>query len=893
VRRTLIQLLLSGLVAEAAWGADCRFTLADQSDWNNQLGFYLALENSSSSSAPCPLASLKIALGVAGGGAWRFIVQTPNWQLNQDYTATAVIAPDHFELRLNGQLLARSYGPFTPKTGQAVWANTVPSWANAAAAYQTLQTGVKLESTDGLAASISFATAQLSPPIMLLAGGVNGASLAWNADATKTWTVTTTFRLLPAVSPSDYYPMIDRYGQAVAADWPAKIRSDSDLTAATALEHTKLEAWGVPSGYDAYGGVLDAPWKEQGTGYYRITQRGGMYWLVTPEGNPCFYIGLDTAPALTWDRTPVTGRADMFAELPASGAYSEAWGLNSWGQNDGTADISFNTVNMIRKYGDNWRATEQDLAVRRMKAWGFSGIGKWGDFMNSVPIMPVLSRSNTPSLSRHPDVFDASVQATFRADLANQINPRRTDPFVVGWSLGNEYDEIITTAETSAVLGMSSAVAAKRAFVDEALASTYAGDVAAMARAWGIRAATRNDLYAATNAAPPSADLEHLRQFYARAYYGFIYQTVKNLDPNHLYFGFWITPGWWENENDWRLIAPYCDAIGYDRYSDLFVEPYLDRLIRETAKPILLGEFSFPADYGLERGFRRYGVSAADDAQSGSKYSKWLDAAARNPWCIGVGWFQYRDEPVSGRGPGQGSDPVYGENFAFGMVDVGDRPKYDLVEQARTANLGAAQKRLTFQPPAVYPGGAVNAASFAAGAPVAPGSLIAIFGDNLDGATLRMDDFDAPILYSSQGQINAQVPWELAGQTTAQLVASNGNAIDVPLATYSPGIFVALPASARRGDYLTIYCNGLGPVSNQPATGERSPLLPLAETLLTPVVTIGNAPARVTYSGLTPTLIGLYQVNVQVPDDAPTGKDLPLQLQIGGATANRVAVTIE
>jgi uncharacterized protein (TIGR03437 family) len=270
-----------------------------------------------------------------------------------------------------------------------------------------------------------------------------------------------------------------------------------------------------------------------------------------------------------------------------------------------------------------------------------------------------------------------------------------------------------------------------------------------------------------------------------------------------------------------------------------------------------------------------------------------LDAAARNPWCIGVGWFQYRDEPVSGRGPGQGSDPVYGENYAFGMVDVGDRPKYDLVEQARAANLVAAQKRLTFQPPAVYPGGAVNAASFAAGAPVAPGSLIAIFGDHLDGSTLRMGDYDAPILYSSQGQINAQVPWELAGQTTAQLAASNGNAIDVPLATYSPGIFVVVPASAKRGDYLTIYCNGLGPVSNQPATGERSPLLPLAETLLTPVVTIGGAPARVTYSGLTPTLIGLYQVNVQVPGDVPTGKDLPLQLQIGGATSNSVAVTIE
>ena len=53
------------------------------------------------------------------------------------------------------------------------------------------------------------------------------------------------------------------------------------------------------------------------------------------------------------------------------------------------------------------------------------------------------------------------------------------------------------------------------------------------------------------------------------------------------------------------------------------------------------------------------------------------------------------DEPVSGRGDtgghNGGSKLVYGENYAFGLVDVADRPKYDLVEKVRAANLAALQ----------------------------------------------------------------------------------------------------------------------------------------------------------------------------------------------------------
>src|SRR5437868_4470644 len=101
--RRLALLLLLPAVAPAT---DCRFTLADQSNWFASTGFYLNLENSpTGSSTSCRMAALAIALGVADGAQWRFIGASPAWIANHDYTARAVIAPSYFELYLDGQLL--------------------------------------------------------------------------------------------------------------------------------------------------------------------------------------------------------------------------------------------------------------------------------------------------------------------------------------------------------------------------------------------------------------------------------------------------------------------------------------------------------------------------------------------------------------------------------------------------------------------------------------------------------------------------------------------------------------------------------------------------------------------------------------------------------------------
>jgi len=90
-------------------------------------------------------------------------------------------------------------------------------------------------------------------------------------------------------------------------------------------------------------------------------------------------------------------------------------------------------------------------------------------------------------------------------------------------------------------------------------------------------------------------------------------------------------------------------------------------------------------------------ANAADDEAAGLAYQRWLGAAASEPTTVGTMWFQYRDEPVSGRGPcpaGEAGALVCSEHYAFGAADETDRPKYALVERMRTANLCAGQQRL-------------------------------------------------------------------------------------------------------------------------------------------------------------------------------------------------------
>jgi uncharacterized protein (TIGR03437 family) len=235
------------------------------------------------------------------------------------------------------------------------------------------------------------------------------------------------------------------------------------------------------------------------------------------------------------------------------------------------------------------------------------------------------------------------------------------------------------------------------------------------------------------------------------------------------------------------------------------------------------------------------------------------------------------------------------------------------------------------QTPVVAAGGVVDAATFTA--PVVPGSLVSIFGTNLASQTasaaaiplpvslgqvsVSFNGFPAPLLYVSAAQINAQLPWDVSATDPVTVVVTNAALSSAPQAVqvgpFSPGLFafaghaiainpdgsLAAPTGsipgvashpATPGDTLMLLASGLGSVNPAGITGNNS-LGALRNTTTTPTVLLGGTSLPVTFSGLSPQFVGVYQINVVMPSTASPANAAPLQIDAGGFT-NTVQSTI-
>ena len=292
---------------------------------------------------------------------------------------------------------------------------------------------------------------------------------------------------------------------------------------------------------------------------------------------------------------------------------------------------------------------------------------------------------------------------------------------------------------------------------------------------------------------------------------------------------------------------------------------------------------------------------------------------------------------VKGGGSIQQPDSVTdSDGIAFAGATYGSQPG-DQVFSATAGGLTATFTDTARPEPIIKSGGAVNAASFQAGQGVAPGSYITLFGTGLSDDTglantvslpLSINNvsvsFDVPsanisvpgrLYYVSPTQVNVFVPWELEGQSSAiikvNISETTGQTYNLPLTTYSPAFFaysqggqellaaldtsnkVITPGNAAvRGQVVELFANGLGPVTNQPATGEPAPSGTLAKTQATPTVKIGGADATVEFSGLAPGFAGLYQLNVVVPPGINAGVQ-PVIVTIGGISSPPVNMPVK
>lgn len=246
----------------------------------------------------------------------------------------------------------------------------------------------------------------------------------------------------------------------------------------------------------------------------------------------------------------------------------------------------------------------------------------------------------------------------------------------------------------------------------------------------------------------------------------------------------------------------------------------------------------------------------------------------------------------------------------------------------------------------------VNGASFTSAA-TAPGALVSSFGNGfpaatnlntnaqtlplpttLSGVSVRVNGVAAPLLFVNVGaqgagtfQVNYQLPFEVTPGSAFVEVLNNGTAVTSEFLTVratAPGVFSFTQNGAgqgavlnqnnttndatrpeARGRVLQIFATGnggqlLNSLTRQSvslATGAAAPLPansndPLYLTAATPIVTIGGVPAVVEFSGLAPGFVGLWQLNVRIPANAPTGNAVPLVVNADGRTSNQTTVAI-
>ena len=211
------------------------------------------------------------------------------------------------------------------------------------------------------------------------------------------------------------------------------------------------------------------------------------------------------------------------------------------------------------------------------------------------------------------------------------------------------------------------------------------------------------------------------------------------------------------------------------------------------------------------------------------------------------------------------------------------------------------------------------------GGALAPGTIVAIYGQNLaaqamqpasiplptafNGTSVIIGGLQAPLYYVSPGQINAQIPFELAPGNQYQVIVSANGALTTPqpiqLSTATPGLaafsdgtliaqhgdgsLVSQMAPARGGEYLVVYLAGLGQTTVPVTSGAASPSSPLAQPSVVPTLTINGAQSPILFAGLTPGLVGLYQINFQVPAGLPAG-DITIVVSQNGQVSNQTVL---
>ncbi|MFC2111894.1 beta-galactosidase [Bacteroidota bacterium] len=479
---------------------------------------------------------------------------------------------------------------------------------------------------------------------------------------------------------SGFFPFVDPYGQYKHIDWPGKIHSTSELEAAAVQEKMDLNNNPQAPDRNEFGGWTAGP-KLEATGYFRTEKVNGKWWLVDPSGCLFWSAGVNCVSAESV-YTGLTNREHYFEEIPSdTGVYGSFYRQGRRRSRDNNIYKAFNFFahNLYTKYGEDYLSIFRDLTHKRFKSWGLNTLGFVSDqellaqqrtpYVGSVWIRGTTRIEGSEGYSgKFHDVFDPGFREIVRESVERQ-KFGAGDPWCIGYFVDNEMSWGKSGSLSTATLKSPPDQPAKQEFIKD-LKAKYQ-DIEKLNGQWGTNHESWDALLSTTEIPDEELADEDLMEFYdkiARTYFRTVNEELKQVAPNQNYLGCRLA--WAVNDITLQAAGDYCDIISFNKYEysieDLSLPVGVD-------KPIIIGEFHFGA---LDRGLVHVGVKAANSQEDrGLKYQNYIQGALRNNYIIGAHWFQYLDQPITGRGDG--------ENYNVGLVDICNTPHTELLEKVR------------------------------------------------------------------------------------------------------------------------------------------------------------------------------------------------------------------
>jgi len=432
-------------------------------------------------------------------------------------------------------------------------------------------------------------------------------------------------------------PLLTDAGQTVVAGTPTLLPPQTTFSATT-----------QPASQPVYKQVRGAE------GYWRVAQTpSGVWWFLSPQGKPEFINSVTTVQPFQIARDK---EGPAFISSDYDGGLAMNGNLNQWAAR----------------------------TVVRVRQTGFKALGAWSNPVFHKQNIPMTRDLNLWSWMHGPArrFYAPEFAATAEEAVKSQVEPLKNNKNLIGYFLDNELDWGDDNSGPSVYFDQLPASDPNRAEVVRIIQSVWT-TIDKFNHDWRTKLKDWKDIDAWATlpreqhqpyARLFSAWLSHL----AEDYFRLTTTLVHKYDPNHLIMG--VRFKGYALPEVVRASRGYTDVVSINYYpADARLDPDMFRMMHElSGQPVMLSEYSFHALDGRSGNRNTVGFvgQVLDQQARADGYRLMTTRLARVPYIIGADWFQWNDEPPSGRA----ND---GEDANFGVVDIDDRTYDTLADSIR------------------------------------------------------------------------------------------------------------------------------------------------------------------------------------------------------------------